>query len=223
MSVTQENAVVQSGSAVASSHISTPNLTSASPCESLGVVSASSSRPNLSDSIATRQSTPTRSIPAAIVSSTQSTQSTNGIGKHAPITTTMDLVIAALLFLLICLTALLIRRRHASRQNNDSRHSAPYPVWPELLRPANENGVNIRSYSRMKKGIHRQMEQPDNTSSQIAQNGSSSSLPTPAELALANMAVEIRLLRGQFQRLEVERHLSGIEAVEEQPPEYATG
>ncbi|KAJ7107379.1 hypothetical protein C8R44DRAFT_744583 [Mycena epipterygia] len=131
---------------------------------------------------------------------------------------------ATFVVLLVCVAALLIRRRRTSRRNE-----APHPLWATtesaLLQPPDENGFNTRPdpVIHSDKMIHPQVQQPRGSSSSPPESGSTSALPTPAEQALATMAEEIRLLRGQFQRLEFERNMSGIEGAEEQPPEYATG
>ncbi|KAJ7106338.1 hypothetical protein C8R44DRAFT_806037 [Mycena epipterygia] len=144
--------------------------------------------------------------------------------KPVPVAAIVGSVVATFAVLFVCVAALLIRRRRRS-----CRNEAPRPLWattePALLQPADENGINIRPdpFIHSDKRIHPQVEQPRGSSSLPPESGATSVLPTPAEQALATMAEEIRLLRGQFQRLEFERNLSGIEGAEEQPPEYATG
>ncbi|KAJ7106370.1 hypothetical protein C8R44DRAFT_858380 [Mycena epipterygia] len=114
-----------------------------------------------------------------------------------------------------------------STQSTSTQSTALPAATPigKCVPPPDENGFNTRPdpVIHSDKMIHPQVEQPRGSSSSPPESGSTSALPTPAEQALATMAEEIRLLRGQFQRLEFERNMSGIEGAEEQPPEYATG
>ncbi|KAJ7446560.1 hypothetical protein FB451DRAFT_1567783 [Mycena latifolia] len=156
--------------------------------------------------------TPATSTPSASVSPPAR--------KHVPVTAIAGSVVAVSAVILLCIAALLVRRRRASRNNG------PRPLGlrraSTLLELAEDNRIDTRPeplilYEKDARYLAVTSSAPSST------NSSSSSLPTGAELALVTMAEEMRLLRGQVQRLERDRQGSTIETAEEEmPPEYAT-
>ncbi|KAJ6524326.1 hypothetical protein B0H19DRAFT_972132, partial [Mycena capillaripes] len=117
--------------------------------------------------------------------------------KHILVVTIVCSVVGSLILLLFCVAVLVIRRRRASQKGSrplDSRTEAA------LLEVAEDNTANSRPEPFI---LHEknfpQMEQCSATDSNMQYN---SGLPTAAQIALANMAEEMRILRDE---LEIER------------------
>ncbi|KAJ7304588.1 hypothetical protein DFH08DRAFT_825527 [Mycena albidolilacea] len=103
--------------------------------------------------------------------------------KCVPVATMVGSTVGYILVLLLCVAVLFIWQQCSTRQS------------PALL------GLVQKVVSLGKK-------QPKRGPSSSEISGSTSNLPTAAEIALANMAEEVRMLWGQFQQLEFERQLS---------------
>ncbi|KAJ6517099.1 hypothetical protein DFH09DRAFT_1099059 [Mycena vulgaris] len=107
--------------------------------------------------------------------------------------------------LMVGVVALLVRRR---------RHRGASG------QPGNARGVNTRPDPLIlyEKNIEPRASAPSPT----LPSESISTRPTPAELALVAVAEEMRLLRGQVERLEHDRQGPGPQTVEDHPPQYGS-
>ncbi|KAJ6599700.1 hypothetical protein DFH09DRAFT_1070427 [Mycena vulgaris] len=135
-------------------------------------------------------------------------------GSHLPVAAVAGLVVGALVVLtMLCLGVLFVRRRRILRRN------APRPPGPHPEAARLEQGVDTRPDPLIL--YEKSMNPADGVSSATPNSRSSSALPAAAELTLVTMAEEMRFLRGQVQRLEIDRQ-GGTVAAEEQPPAYET-
>ncbi|KAJ7106362.1 hypothetical protein C8R44DRAFT_681267 [Mycena epipterygia] len=167
------------------------------------------------------------SIAGSVSASPPATQSGAELGprgNHVPLAAIIGPIIGSLV-LLLCVVAIVVVRRRGSHRKHGSGNTAPRPFFPlsehGLLDPADEDTLP-KPFALYEKNAHAREEQPTGSSS-VTNSGSASALPSAAELASANMAMaeEMRFLRGQVQRLESDRRLSGI-SIGTAPPDYAT-
>ncbi|KAJ6599703.1 hypothetical protein DFH09DRAFT_1070430 [Mycena vulgaris] len=107
--------------------------------------------------------------------------------------------------LMVGVVALLVRRR---------RHRGASG------QPGNARGVNTRPDPLIlyEKNIEPRASAPSPT----LPSESISTRPTPTEIALVAVAEEMRLLRGQVERLEHDRQGPGPQTVEDHPPQYGS-
>ncbi|KAJ6599689.1 hypothetical protein DFH09DRAFT_1070415 [Mycena vulgaris] len=192
---------------------------------SSGVKSSSSS--STTSTVSVDLTTDTHSLSASVTSSATPTQSKNhvtqsvgpaaataglGEGSHLPVAAVAGSVVGALVVLtMLCLAALFVRCRRISHRNR--------PLGPHSEAALLEQGVDTRLDPLIL--YEKNMNPAGGASSETLNSRLSSALPAGAEFALVTMAEEMCLLRGQVQRLGLDRQ-GGTVAVEEQPPAYET-
>ncbi|KAJ7107386.1 hypothetical protein C8R44DRAFT_941114 [Mycena epipterygia] len=186
--------------------------------------STGTASPTASSSPDSSGSAPSHSIASsgsASPSATQTGATPEPRGKHIPLAAIVGPIIGALV-LLLCVAAIVVVRRRGSHRKDRSVTTAPRPFISlaelGIPDPAGDNG---NEDAQPEPPILYEKDAQPMGSSSAPHSGSSSALPTATELALATMAEEMRLLRGQVQRLESDRRISRI-STGTAPPDYAT-
>ncbi|KAJ7677177.1 hypothetical protein B0H17DRAFT_1207229 [Mycena rosella] len=163
---------------------------------------------------------------AATATGAQKTSISATARKPVPVAAVAGSVVAALV-LLLCIVAFLVRRRRRASRNNAPRELGPRTESVLLELGDDNRTVDTRPqllilYEKNTTPPVGSSSSSFGSSSSIPNSGSSSFLlPTAAELAVVNMEAEMRVLREQVQRLELDRQTSGTRTVEgELPPEY---
>lgn len=122
-----------------------------------------------------------------------------------------------MIFLSLCLVAILIRRRHRQRAQRYEPHGFDGPtelgtIQEHLNEP--EGYPEPRTLSlNSEKGRNHQWSRADSFAD-------GSMLPPAVRNGLTSMMEEMQALRTQMQRLEMERQPSGFGPTNEPPPQY---
>ncbi|KAJ6602428.1 hypothetical protein DFH09DRAFT_447707 [Mycena vulgaris] len=146
-------------------------------------------------------------------------------GAHVPVAAIVGAVLGSLVLLSLCLAAIVIRRQRARRRYGSHRN-APRELGLDtstdsiVIDLTEGDNFGTRPHPLILYDVEKNAEKnrphpsPPADSAELSSENTS---PVAAELALANIAAEMQLMRSQMQRIETER----TSTADELPPQYA--